>query len=232
VKYSFIFLFFLVIISCKKETVENTAASNYYSYFPLAIGSWIIYTVDSIGHLKDDDLTNETDTSLLIRHYKIKEVIESDFTDGEGHRAFHITRYKQENDTMPWTFLSVWTANLTLGSAQRVEDNIRYLKLAFPINADVTWNGNAFNDFPEEDYSYTDIHVPYSISSFDFDSTLKVLQNDDANLIHQIYKEEKYAKNVGMIYKQRDSLNVYSVNGQIRISNGFEYKESISAYGH
>jgi len=119
-----------------------------------------------------------------------------------------------------------------LGSAQRVEDNIRYLKLAFPINADVTWNGNAFNDFPEEDYSYTDIHTSYSMNGFDFDSTLKVLQSDDQNLIHQIYKEEKYAKNVGMIYKQKDSLNVYSVNGQIRISNGFEYKETISAFGH
>ncbi len=202
----------------------------YYSYFPLAKGSWAIYDVDSIVHLEDDDATNQPDTSIRIFHFKIMEVVDTDFIDGEGQPAYKIARYKQANDTLPFDFQSEWVATCTSNSAQRVEDNIRYIKLAFPINTRTeAWNGNAYNSFLEEDYSYTDIHVSATINSLSFDSTVTVLQLEDNNVLHRIFKEEKYANHVGMIYKQRDSLNL---NGILQVTNGFEYKETINSYGN
>jgi hypothetical protein len=231
VKYVYAFcLLGFIFCSCKKERIEDTSSLMYYTYFPLAIGSWTIYDVDSIAHLEDDDATNQPDTSIATYHFKIKEVIDSTFIDGTGNESFRVARYRQGNDTLPFVFQSEWVATRTFNSAQRVEDNIRFVKLAFPINSNTqSWNGNAYNNFLEEDYSYTDIHVPATINGLSYDSTVTVLQLDENNVLHKIFKQEKYANRVGMIYKQKDSLNL---NGILQVINGYEYKEILQSYGH
>jgi hypothetical protein len=219
-----------VLSSCKKDQVEDPVAHMYYSYFPLSKGDWTIYTVDSIAHLEDDDATNEPDTSIRIFHFRIKEIVDSTFIDGQGNTAYRIARFRQMNDTLPWESQTEWVAKITSNSAQRVEDNIRYIKLAFPISEHTeSWNGNAYNNFLEEDYLYTDIHVSATIGSLSFDSSVTVLQAQDYNVLHRIFKQEKYANHVGLIYKQKDSLNI---NGIQQVTNGFEYKETIESYGH
>lgn len=218
-----------VFYSCKKETAESTAAGVYYSYFPLQTGNWVIYDVDSIAHLTNDDATGQPDTSIATYHFKIKEIIDSDFIDGEGDQAFRISRYRQMNDTLPWDFEAVWVAVLKANSAQRVEENNRYIKLAFPMDLNTSWNGNAYNNFLEEDYSYTEIHVPRVIGGYNFDSTVSVLQVDENNFLNRIYKEEKYANHVGLVYKLKDSLNY---NGIQQVTNGFEYTETIESFGN
>jgi hypothetical protein len=230
VKY-FCALIILVFIfnSCKRETVNPADYTN-YSYFPLTIGSWIIYDVDSVIHLTNDDATNQPDTSIARSHFQLKEVIESDFIDGEGNTAFHVFRYKRLNDAFSWNFESVWVAKRTFNSAQRVEDNIRYVKLLFPLNPGTpSWNGNAYNDFPREDYSYTDVHVPSTVGSLNFDSVVTVLQFKDDNLIHRVFKQEKYANHVGLVYKQNDSLNINTIG---QVTNGIEFKETIQSHGN
>ncbi|MCX6291883.1 MAG: hypothetical protein NT126_08975 [Bacteroidetes bacterium] len=219
----------LLFFSCKKDHVESPVASGYYGYFPLEQDSWVVYDVDSVVHLTDDDLTNRPDTSIAVYHFQIKEIIDSGFMDGEGNQAFRISRYKRMNDTLPWDFQVEWTAKLTATSAQRVEDNIRYVKLSFPMNKKTSWNGNAYNNYVREDYSYDDIHVPSTINTLYFDSTVTVLQLLDDNLIHRIYKAEKYANHVGLVYKQKDSLNINSIG---QVTNGVEFKESILSFGH
>jgi hypothetical protein len=221
--------FSILFFSCKKEADLNSNNSNHYSYFPLENGSWVIYKVDSIVHNSDDDFTNNPDTSISAYHFLIKEVIDSSFVDGQGNTAYRVSRYRRLNDTIPWEFQAVWVAVRTFNSAQRVEDNIRYLKLSFPVSLQSNWNGNAFNDFSAEDYAYTDIHVPSTFGSLSFDSTVTVLQLQDDNLIHRIFKQEVYANHVGLVYKQKDSLNI---NGIGQVTNGIEFREIIQSYGH
>jgi hypothetical protein len=222
--------FILVFCSCKKDKVEEVSTYMDYGYFPLVKGNWTIYNVDSVAHLADDDATNQPDTSIAVFHFKIMEVIDSSFIDGEGHEAFKVARYKQANDTLPWDFQAEWVSTITSNSAQRVEDNIRYVKLAFPVSMrTASWNGNAYNNFQDEEYVYTDIHVPATINNLSFDSVVTVLQLDDDNVLHRIFKQEKYANHVGMVYKQKDSLNL---NGILQITNGFEYKETLQSYGN
>ena len=224
------YLFFLIAIgfySCHKETLTDTIG-NGFGYFPMDIGRWVIYDVDSVAHLTDDDSTDHPDTSIARYHYQLKELLESGFTDGQGNYTVRINRYKRLNDTLPWEFQSVWVQNLTYNSAQRVEDNVRFVKLSFPVKLNSEWNGNAYNTYPTEDYSYSDIHVPSTIGALSFDSTVTILQVEDFNLIHRIFKQEKFANHVGMIYQQKDSLNI---NGIGQVTNGVEYKETITSFG-
>lgn len=228
-KYILVCVFFISLFcSCETDDPVKSPVKNYLGYFPLDQGRWVIYDVDSIVHLEDDDATNRPDTSIATFHFQIMEVIDESFTDGEGNEAFRISRFKRQDSSQPWDFQGIWIQNLTFNSAQRVEDNIRYVKLAFPFSFQATWNGNAYNSFLTEDYLYSDIHVPSTIGSLSFDSTVTVLQLQDFNLIHRIFKQEKYANHVGLIYKQKDSLNI---NGIGQVKNGIEFKETISSYG-
>jgi hypothetical protein len=116
---------------------------------------------------------------------------------------------------------------LTSISAYRTENNISYHKLAFPIDEDITWNGNDANTDDEEMYSYEYFHIPGTYQSLDFDSTLSVLQIDEDNFIEKIFKQEVYASGVGLVYKQVSNLG--KVNGIV--VSGYEIRMEIKDYG-
>ena len=223
----FILLTVAFFISCKDEEGEILTPID-YNYFPIEYGNWIVYDVDSTVHLTIDDLTNQPDTSIAYYHYQIRETIDSSFIDGEGDVAFRIRRESRMNDTLPWEFLNIWTCKRNYNSAQKVEDNIRFVKLSFPVSTRSLWNGNAYNNYPSENYSFDQIHQRLTIGSFSFDSTVTVNQFERISLIDRIIRKEKYAFTVGLVSKQRDSLNI-NILGQI--TNGVEFFQSINSYG-
>ncbi len=226
-----IVLFCSFIYCCKKEKLSVSDQLKYLRYFPLEAGQWIEYTADSVVHLDIDDAL-QIDTAIRRYSFEIREEIDSSFIDGENQQAFIIMRYKREYDSLPWTFNNTWTAKLTANSAQRVEDNIRFIKLEFPIVSSATWNGNAYNFYPEEEYSYDDLNEPAQFGSLVFDSTVKVVQNEFVSLINRIEKNEVYATGVGMIYKQLDSLKTVNTPNGLVILNGLEYRQTIKDYKH
>jgi hypothetical protein len=221
--------FFLT--SCKNETVEP-ANDDQYRYFPLTTGFWTEYAVDSIVHLDIDD-QNYVDTAIDTFHFNIREVIDTPFTDAVNETAYVIKRYTRNSDTLPWDFQNIFTAKLNTVSAQRVEDNIRFLRLQFPITSASMWNGNAYNYYPAEDYTYEDLYEQRTLNGLQFPSTVTVIQNDFVSLINEVMKEEIYAKDVGLIYKQLDSITFGNTSGgSIFIRNGLEYKRTITGYNH
>ena len=222
----------MFLFSCKDDQVEPSIENNYAGYFPLETGFWIEYNADSVVDLDEDDPFN-LDTAIRAYTFQLREEIDSGFFDAEGEWAYRISRYRRLSDTLPWDFMNLWTAKITNTSAQRVEDNIRFVKLSFPINERKTWNGNAFNYYIEEDYLYADIHQPFSLGGFSFDSTVNVIQNDFTSNVNRILKNEIYANHVGMVYKRQDSLNtVHLPNGTVLILNGMEYQLHLSNYKH
>ncbi|MEO8088163.1 MAG: hypothetical protein ABI763_15190, partial [Bacteroidota bacterium] len=232
VKYLSLAIFTLLLLSsCEDKTEQDAADSEakiLYNYFPLKEGAYIVYHVDSIVHSFADDNTNNPDSLIDTLSYEVKEVIDSDYIDGEGDVAWRISRYQREIGSPDWYFTTLWTAKLTSQSAQKVEENIRYVKLSFPIKLNKSWNGNLFNFFPEEDYSIEEANVPLNIGGFNFDSSVTVLQLDDPNQIHRLFKQEKYVYGLGLVYRERDSLNIISVNQlNYQIKNGIEFRQSI-----
>jgi hypothetical protein len=220
------------VYSCKKDKrIIPTQAS--YNYFPTEYGRYVVYNVDSTVHRTDD---NQNDDSVSYYHFQLKDVIDSSFTDLEGHVRQVVLRYYKDS-TMDWTLRNVWSQLLTSSGAYRYEDNVTYHKLAFPLSSSIRWNGNDMNTLEEEEYEYEDIHVWTELTSLSydsvsttvqFDSTIVVLQIDDLNVIERTYGQEIYAENVGMVFHQRDELKL---NGVGNISEGTEYKMTAIDYG-
>ena len=205
--------------SCNKDVTPPDAG---YGYFPTKIGNWIIYDVVSIEH---DAPVNKHDTSII----QIKEVIESIFFDNEHRETQRIERYTRNNDTQPWVIKDVWSSNLTASTAEKDEENVRFIKLTFPVKKGKTWDGNASNSLDVWNYQYTEVNVPYTINNLSFDSTVTVLQIDEENIVEKKHALEIYAKNVGMIYKELILLDT-EIDGTITI--GSELTMTIISYGN
>jgi hypothetical protein len=216
--------------SCKDDEVITPDNVSDHDYFPLITGKWIEYEVDSIVHEDVDDHLG-IDSAILYYHFQIREEVDTTFIDGENDTAYVIARYRKDNDTLPWSLMGVGTAKLTSYSAQEVEENIRFVRLYFPISSNANWNGNAYNMYPEEEYSYEDLHETKQINSLNFNSTITVLQNDFLSNINRIYKKEIYALNTGLIFKQVDSVNTLNTGLGTIILNGVEYRMNITSYG-
>lgn len=228
-KYLVIISLFFLLFSCKKESQEPVVNKIDYSYFPLDTGKYILYEVSEI---EIDSALNYYDTV----RYQIKSVFESYFTDAEGNKAVRIERYKRNNPSQNWTIADVWQANIANNSAQKVEENIRYVKMVFPVSLNKEWNGNAFNTMDEETYSISNLNQAYSVNGLEFDSVMTITQFYDSTLLYKYYKSEKYAKNVGMIYKidmniESQNITFPNVPVENRITSGTIYIQKILEYG-
>lgn len=193
------------LFSCKKDKDDYVAPDIGHNYAGMEVGKYIIYDVDSFFY---DDFTATIDTSI----YQIKEEVVEKYTDLEDEEAFKIHRYKKEKDSLNWVLTDVWNAKLTQTNFQKVEENVRFVKLIFPVRANITWNGNSMNNLDELRYEYTSIDALETIGGHTFGNVLSVLQEEDINLISQTLFEEKYARGVGLVYKKeldiiRDSLS-------------------------
>lgn len=221
----------LMFISCRKE--ETPAADIGLGYFPTQIGHWVIYEVDSTVY---DDFLNDT----FYYRYQVKEVLESNFTDNEGREAIRVERYRRDfdstipYDSIPWHLARVWSFTRTNYIGEKMEENERFIRLAFPVREDVNWNGNAYNTIGSWNYKYKSIDVPFTIANMSFDSTVLVEQKKEINLLNHRSYQERYAKNVGMIEKNvidvRDTA-VLSVPVLNRIYAGVIYNIKLVDYG-
>jgi hypothetical protein len=219
----------IIIFGCKDDAIVEPAPRLYKQFFPLYTGYWIEYDADSVVHLDTDDIY-QLDTAIVSYDFRIREVVDTPFVDANGDSAFTLLRYRRDNDTLPWTFMHVWTAKVTNSSAQKVEDNVRFIKMSFPIEERGSWNGNAYNYLQAEDYSYEELFDDRTYNSLYFDSTARVLQSDFISSINMIMKEEIYGRNAGMIYRQFDSLMILTTPTGIIKLNGTEYKLTVTDY--
>lgn len=227
--YRQIFLFLILlatISSCEKDIHIVEPVDFGYRYFPGDVGRYVIYEVDSIAY---DDAAHPADTT----RYLLKELIASMFLDNSGRQTLRIERYYKiynpsvPYDSLPWTGPRVWFANQNSTTAEKVEENIRYIKLVFPPSKGKEWNGNAYNSLGQKDYEIISSDQAEIVNSNSFDSVVTVLQSEQKDFIRYIYEIEKYARGVGLVYKERDSI----YHGGTSDSVGYAFKQRIVSYG-
>lgn len=219
------YILFIALISlfssCKKDEVIHTAGPS-YQYAPVDTGRWVLYDVDSTYY---SVLTTPPATRF---RFQILERIDSTYIDNQGRPTQRLERFRRDSTGAPWQqAVTAWNSTLTLFGYERVEDNVRYLKLGFPINLNTTWDGNAYNVFDADEYGYEDIHVEYSIGPLYFDSTLIVTRGQPPNAIERKNGKEIFANHVGMIYKEYYDLNIQNFSD----TSGTKYFYTILSYG-
>jgi len=238
-RYFLVCLIIICFFSCKKKDANSVDLLK--EYYPLEIGFWQEYQVDSISF---NDFT--TPITIDTNSYFIKEIVESAFLDLNNEENLRIEKFTR-NDSTSWSIDQIFSAKVSDVNLQKVENDLRFIKLVFPPKENKTWNGNIYIDAIDEatleyynpkkyswEYVYLDVHEAKTVGNFSFDSTVTIIQIDDENLFEKKYSKEIYAKNIGLVYKELMILETQTPpNGQSfmdRVEKGFILKYTISDY--
>ncbi|MFN4123220.1 MAG: hypothetical protein ACK4GL_07955 [Flavobacteriales bacterium] len=183
----------LLFASCKKDSSLEPGPW-YENYFPLEQGTFITYNCDSLVY---NDFTNQVDTFRFL----IKQYYESVFLDNAGREAMRLERWKKEHPDSAWFLKDVWFVVKTKDRVEKVEEDVRIVKMVFPVRDNKEWDANALNFLPARTYTYDNIHQPFNVLQSDFDSTVTVVNTDPVNLVNEFRNTEVYAINRGLIYR-------------------------------
>lgn len=206
------------LFSCKKEP---TVVKDFgYDYYPNELGVWVEYTVTEINH----DITSDTLTYLL------REEVAAFFYDQQGRKTQRVERFWRENTGEDWVIKDVWYANVTTRTAEKIEENERFVKMNFPVRVNSKWDGNVYNTRGEWAYEYDSLHMPRTISGKLLDSTLRVTQRENFNLVQYQNAYEIYAKHVGMVRRQYINLDINNFDPQ-DIVKGKELYQEMTSFG-
>lgn len=224
--YKFILIISTLIIftiSCKKNQTDTIDYDYGYNYFPDDSGHYIIYKVDSV-------LYNDFNKTVVYRTIYLKEKIGEQFLDNLGRKSKKILRYYSDSLYNEWELYNVEYFVKTTQYLERVEENLRYIKLVFPNDKNLKWLGNRYITIPPpfildstnyylNDWKYTiKERDKYYDNGFKiFDSTLMVTQIQDSTAIFKTYSVEKFARNIGLVYKE-----FWMVTGEINIGSPWE----------
>jgi hypothetical protein len=225
--YLLLLLTLCAVYSCKKD--QSPAPDLGFEYYPVKEGFWVIYDVDSTFY---NLFTHQKENYT----FQVMEVTDSIIPDNTGRSMMRKKRYYRSNASQSWQIGRIWSAVRTNEHLEVTEENVKYIKLIFPVRKSKTWNGNAMNTEKELNYKYTSVNTETTINGIHFDSSATVLQEADSNLIEKRYKSEIYGKHVGMIYKAfidvavQDTAIDFSKPFEERINTGVKYFYKLNSY--
>lgn len=223
-----------LVMACDQQQTEDFAIDYGYDYFPLAIGAANIYQVDSIVYNPVIGGIQADSTSVYLR-----EVIVDSLLDESGNTWYRMERYQRYSDTLPWQIAQVLMLSRNKSEAIRTEDNLRFIKLRFPIELNESWDGNAAFDasrdfavagenmavFKNWNYQVLETDGVYQEGVLLLNEVLTVQNADDENLIERRFAIERYAKGVGLVYRE---WAIYDTQCEACCASDFALCQSLS----
>ncbi len=218
----FTFLAFITVFlsSCSDKT-EEFITEPLISYMPLSPGKYIVYRVDSI-------VTTDFGIALEVRSRQVKHQVDAEITDNLGRKSYRILKYFRNADgTDSWQADGTYMITPLEKQIEVIEDNLRFIKLHAPVRDGYSWKGNSYlNLNPYSSFGY-DFSLYAYLKDWDyyykgFESTFTYEGNNYAD-VYTIEQEnfienfpviipeapgshfrgvEKYAKNIGLVYKE------------------------------
>lgn len=204
------------LISCKDETEDLSEMAQGQKFFPLEIGKYILYDVDTLYW---DDFAGVP----IPRSCQVRYEVADTFRDNSGRLSYLIVIQTRGSETDPYRPNDVVYATPTDGRVEYKQKNLTYIKMTFPVNDGKSWDGNAMipfnndNDYKEFDndkwnYTYANFDKEFDPGNNLYEHTVTVNQIDDVlnnpdldttAYAYKNYAREIYAYNVGLVYRER-----------------------------
>lgn len=236
----------LCLSSCGKNETE-TLPDLAKDYFPLQIGKTLIYDIDTVIYDPQPGNTVQIDTY----RWQIKEVFVDTFKDITGLLTYKIERSeRRRGSTASFEVKKIFTAALSDNEALRTEDNLKFIKFPRFFGERTTWDGNVYCDqsliievagermglFSKKwNYEVLSFGKAEKIGIKDFTDVLTVrAQSDTRILTEKRYNLEKYAKGIGLVYKEQHILDTQKLDASIawgkKAERGYIVKQTIVSF--
>lgn len=221
--------------SCSPD--EELPVDNGAAFFPLRVGRWATYQVDS---------TRIIQNVASAHRYELRLTIADSAANGAGGLTFRIVREVRQDETQQWAPAGTWSAWTDARQAVITEGNTRYVKLQFPAELGMKWDGNALNSMGGEDrcgeadcdrYEVTSLADGYSNDYLTTGPALTVTQHDDPDLIvRKDIRTEIYARDIGLVRREATVLEYCNNNnaclGKQFVEDGLVYRMELKAFGN
>ncbi len=231
---------FLFFAACK-NTPDDFTPNLGLDYYPLQVGKFIEYKMDSTIYDPNGDSTIFQSTTF------VKEEIIDTLSDNLGNVLYKIEQFERASDTLPWAIKKVLSLSVQGQQAIRTEDNLRFIKLTFPILRNNSWDGNIHFDeglivtvegetiemFKGWNYKVNQVGQAMTIGNFQFDETATVEEADNENLIELRRSSAIYAKGIGLVYRELWILDTQCIDDCVgkpweeKAEKGFILKQTI-----
>ena len=230
------------LYSCTKKTTSLDINLG-REYYPIATGKSITYKVDSTIY---DDFTGNT----YLTHCYIKDVIDTSFQDLLGQTAYYVKRFYKSDTATDYSFQNLYTVTAVSNRVEVMYDNLRYIKLVFPVTYLGSWGGNGYINtnsskepyawIGDKPYTYKDLGKQFKNDSLTFPNTLTVFHMNEllpssdttaaiTGFAEYTYSSEKYAKDIGLVNKEMMLIKKdLAIGGGKR--RGFALKMNCIAY--
>jgi hypothetical protein len=205
----------MLATGCKRETLPAVVdlSASQSAYFPLETGKYVVFTADSVVY----DFGPGGETVRDSSRTWVREIVGDTLRNNNGLLEYAIERYERKSQDDPWQLVSIGTAARTGSQAIRTENNLRFLKMVFPMNKHSAWDGNLWIDpdreiqiagenmrpFSNWNYQVDSIDISLKVGPLSFDSTLVITEADDNNVIERRLSKVIYAKHVGRIWREQ-----------------------------
>jgi hypothetical protein len=173
--------------SCTKKIEEyKTASIN--EYYPLAVGKYITYRLDST-------VFSNFGLNTDVNSYQVKHLIESQITDNLGRPSYRVFLYLRDTaGTQDWRQAGSYFITPLSDQVEVIEDNLRFIKMHLPVKEKFSWKGNAYliyepyssiysftndNDMDLWDYQYENIHDVFTYKQQTLSDVVEIVHVDE-----------------------------------------------------
>ncbi len=204
----------IFLAGCNKN--EYTNWDYCYRYFPDKEGYWVIYQVDST-------VWNKLQDTIVYYNYQVKESICTSYTDLTGVEWQTVLHDVRCDSSEEWKASAIAAQKITRGTAEKIENNLRFIKLSFPFRKFMYWPGNSYIHFDDVYncnylgdwlYQYKELFATKEVNGNKFDSVIVVQQVADSGLICKNLGIEMYAPGIGLIYKHTERLTTQNTSNE------------------
>ncbi|MEM8524080.1 MAG: hypothetical protein AAGG68_05540 [Bacteroidota bacterium] len=234
-----LFLFLtLILFACKEETLSPKEVQVGYEYYPLEVGKFLTYQVDSIVF---DTVGTEVfvDTSSTL----VREAIVDSYEGEQGQEIFAIERSERKGEEEEWEIKDVYATYRTDAQAVRTEENLTFIKMIFPVSRGKNWEGVGFDKgkrviiagesiemFKNWESVVSKVGEPLFLGNFAFDDVTTIEVARDTNAIELRSGFEQYAKGIGLVYRELSILNTQNTFADSVLTWGEKAQEGFLLY--
>ena len=220
---------------CQQDPLLD--GDDFRDFYPIDSGCYVQYQVDSIRY--------RYATPVQFRdtvRYQWMEVIGDTFYDATGQTQYRVECWRRADSNASWQIDRIGAISAYSSRIEKVEDDVRYIRLVFPVADGIKWNGNSFApdngsfEFLKNwEYIYEAVNRSFTVPYGIFSSTCRVVETDQENLVEKMRSQVVYARDVGPIYREWERLQAAGgeivndwQNGRM---DGFRIRWQLIGYG-
>jgi hypothetical protein len=228
-----------ILLSCESETITVDDIPTGKEYYPLTIGNSWEYEYDSIVY---DASLGRVDTLSGLIHEELSESIDNS--------RYVINRSWRKDMEDSWTETDRWVLVEEEHRIIKIEENLPFIKLVFPLSFGLVWEGNSLFEestsitvagetlIPYFNWNYEVIadDQVYSQQGISAENVMHILQVNDTTNLELRFSEEFYAPNIGLVEKKLSILdcNCFGTDRNIpweqKAEKGFIFSQRLIKY--